>query len=256
MQQAQFKVSFFLPVSSYDTIKYSRPSTGFSYCKWRKAGWGLGTSNRAQRRGRRNLHGRPGDQCWVPRLSKLFPRPERLQIVKFNWSVFSIVSYSFQLPGQNWVGPVSLGERGYKIVGMYKALVWLFSTFVTIFFPFLGCNLQQEWVNFCLSTALESQSFCPNIISCAPVNYFLWYFISRAVLVDRSTHFFLLQRKFAWKKICKALQCKVRDSFLGSSVVLLSMVFHFQGRTGWQINTFFPPAEEVCLEENMQGTSM
>ena len=168
------------------------------------------------------------DQCWVPRLSKLFPRPERLQIVKFNWSVFSIVSYSFQLPGQNWVGPVSLGERGYKIVGMYKALIWLFSTFVTIFFPFLGCNLQQEWVNFCLSTALESQSFCPNVISCVHLltTFYGISFPGPYWLTDQHI-FSLLQRKPAWRKICKALQCKVRDSFLGSSVVT-SPLQHFQ----------------------------
>ena len=45
-------------------------------------------------------------------------------------------------------------------------------------------------------------------MSCAPINYFLWYFISRAVLVDMQINTFFppCGGNLPGEKICKALQ--------------------------------------------------
>ena len=77
---------------------------------------------------------------------------------------------------------------------------------------------------------------CKHNIMCAPINCFLWYFISRAVFGDKVSELYPpAEETLKERKLCEALSnClapdgtfrfktrKVRNSFLGSSLVVTS----------------------------------
>ena len=110
---------------------------------------------------------------------------------------------------QNWEGPVSPTKH---LCGFSEYQTFI-HPLVTFSFHFRGVNRNE--LSFCFSTALvkaKVQSFlCKHNIMCAPISYFLWYFISRAIQVNQLTDFYwywsteslifsLLQRKPAQRK--------------------------------------------------------
>ena len=111
-------------------------------------------------------------------------------------------------------------------------------SFGHLFFHIWGVTGMNFLLHCCSwkSKSKVQSLLCKHNIMCAPINCFLWYFISRAVLVDRVSELYPpAEETLKEKKLREAFSnClapdgtfrsrthKVRNSFLGSSLVVTS----------------------------------